>query len=476
ERWPSASFGLDKSQLHALQTALTNEVALIQGPPGTGKTYIGLKVMRLLLANQEPRIFDPKNPILVVCYTNHALDQFLEGILKFNRSGIIRVGGRCKSKKLEQYTLKNRREKNSMFQRVKDDIEDAKRSLIKPSKMLHASNQCIVSLVQLERVILPRLFQQFSFNALTRKLDELRNEVDLSTLDRADVIGMTTTGAARCRNILNKLPIKVVVVEEAAEVLEAHIITSMPKSTEHLILIGDHQQLKPSPNVHELATKMNLEISLFERLVRNNLPYAKLTCQHRMKPRIADLLRPHIYETLTDNKNVKEYEDIRGVDKSVFFISHQHKEDMIVNGKTKRNQHEAEFIVALCKYLLLQEYKPSQITILTTYTGQLLALKNIINKRAVELEDVYVTVVDNYQGEENDIILLSLVRSNESGSIGFLEVHNRVCVALSRAKKGLFCIGNMKLLQKESNVWYTIVKSLEEDQLIGNGLALKCGN
>ena len=57
------------------------------------------------------------------------------------------------------------------------------------------------------------------------------------------------------------------IVEEAAEVLEAHIVTSMPETTEHLILIGDHQQLKPSPTVYELAVKYQLEMSLFERMV-----------------------------------------------------------------------------------------------------------------------------------------------------------------------------------------------------------------
>jgi len=61
-----------------------------------------------------------------------------------------------------------------------------------------------------------------------------------------------------------------VIVEEAAEVLEAHIVTSLPQNTEHLILIGDHQQLKPSPTVYELAKKFNLDISLFERMVRTS--------------------------------------------------------------------------------------------------------------------------------------------------------------------------------------------------------------
>ena len=59
------------------------------------------------------------------------------------------------------------------------------------------------------------------------------------------------------------------IVEEAAEVLEAHIVTSMPQATQHLILIGDHQQLKPSPTVYELALKYKLDISLFERMVRS---------------------------------------------------------------------------------------------------------------------------------------------------------------------------------------------------------------
>jgi len=64
------------------------------------------------------------------------------------------------------------------------------------------------------------------------------------------------------------------IVEEAAEVLEAHIVTSMPETTQHLILIGDHQQLKPSPTVYDLAVKYQLDMSLFERLVSlNSLEY-----------------------------------------------------------------------------------------------------------------------------------------------------------------------------------------------------------
>lgn len=104
------------------------------------------------------------------------------------------------------------------------------------------------------------------------------------------------------------------VVEEAAEVLEAHIVTSLCKETEHLILIGDHLQLRPNPAVYELAKKFNLEISLFERLIKNQIEYFQLKQQHRMRPCISSLLVPHIYKQLLDHPSVTEYEDIKGDD------------------------------------------------------------------------------------------------------------------------------------------------------------------
>lgn len=105
---------------------------------------------------------------------------------------------------------------------------------------------------------------------------------------------------------------KFIVVEEAAEVLEAHIITSLCKSTEHVILIGDHQQLRPIPAVFDLAKNYNLDVSLFERLVRNNLKYYQLKEQHRMHPNISSLLVPHIYQELTNHPSVSDYEEIKG--------------------------------------------------------------------------------------------------------------------------------------------------------------------
>lgn len=164
---------------------------------------------------------------------------------------------------------------------------------------------------------------------------------------------------------------------------------------------------------------------------------------------------------------------VQGLNTNVFFVEHNHLEEEIKDGKSHRNSHEAKFVVALCQYLLHQEYKPEQITILTTYTGQLLCLRKLMP--AKEFTGVKVHVVDKYQGEENDIVLLSLVRSNSHGKVGFLSIPNRVCVALSRAKKGLYCIGNGKILS-EVKLWSNIFHTLREKNQIGKALTLCCQN
>ncbi|XP_030831937.1 NFX1-type zinc finger-containing protein 1-like [Strongylocentrotus purpuratus] len=112
--------GLDESQLRAVQAALTQEMTVIQGPPGTGKTYIGLKIVHTLLQNKRiwkeaqvlgltGRTGRANKPILLVCCTNHALDQFLEGVATYSSEGIVRVGGRSSSEALKRFNLNSLR-------------------------------------------------------------------------------------------------------------------------------------------------------------------------------------------------------------------------------------------------------------------------------------------------------------------------------------------------------------------------------
>ena len=95
---------MDESQFNAFENTLRSDLAIVQGPPGTGKTYMGLQITKLLFANINAWNREgERRPMLIVCYTNHALDQFLEGISKFLKGGIIRVGGRCKNPNLEKF-------------------------------------------------------------------------------------------------------------------------------------------------------------------------------------------------------------------------------------------------------------------------------------------------------------------------------------------------------------------------------------
>jgi superfamily I DNA and/or RNA helicase len=190
-----------------------------------------------------------------------------------------------------------------------------------------------------------------------------------------------------------------------------------------------------------------------------------------MRPEISRLVAP-IYPALTNADAVGLYPHIKGVNRDVFFVEHSVREECEREGGSKRNRHEADFVVALCKYLVQQGYKREKITILTTYVGQLFELRSCL--RAKQIEGVRVSSVDNYQGEENDIVLLSLVRSNASNTIGFLRSANRVCVALSRAKMGFYCIGNGKLLQDNSPLWRQVMAALRDQGSAGPTLALAC--
>jgi hypothetical protein len=143
-------------------------------------------------------------------------------------------------------------------------------------------------------------------------------------------------------------------------------------------------------------------------------------------------------------------------------------------GLSKSNKHEATFVARLAMYLLLQGYKATQITVLTPYSGQVKLLRQEF--KALDIDSIYITSVDNYQGEENDIIILSLVRSNKQGIIGFLSTSNRICVALSRAKWGFYMIGNATLLETNNKLWHDILAHLRETNCLSSQFVLQCQN
>ena len=313
---------------------------------------------------------------------------------------------------------------------------------------------------------------ELEYEQLCHEQEAIRFEEEEEVIRRATVVGMTTSCAAKYHSMLQRIAPRVVVIEEAAEVMEAHIITSLSHDTKHTILIGDHKQLRPKATVYELAKKYNLAISLFERMVMNSMDCKRLSIQHRMRPEIAAITKRIYDHEIVDHETVCEFKDISGVSHNLFFIDHSELEVQVDGLQSYSNPHEADFLVALCKYLLQQGYRRSQITVLTMYIGQLLLLQEKMPRET--FGGVRVCAVDNFQGEENDIILLSLVRSNDERKIGFLNESNRICVALSRARQGFYCIGNFKLLKSQCKLWQEICADLEPKNAIGKTLQLVC--
>ena len=330
---------------------------------------------------------------------------------------------------------------------------------------------------------------------------------DIEVLENARIIGCTTTKAAMSKDLLNHVACGVVLVEEAAEIMEAHILTSMSEKCKHLIMIGDHKQLRPKAEHYLLTVESgygyDLNVSLFERLTKT-LQVSTLSKQHRMHPDISAIPKLITYTDELIDANETNASTIEGIaeGKRVIFVDHRELEDKPdeldpeAGTVSKTNSHEVSMIVGTIRYLLQQGYESSNLVVLTPYLGQLLklqaALKNAklevliddmdFNEARNQLEGVQgfeiskegkgcaeksvrVATIDNYQGEEADVVLVSLVRSNNMNNIGFLREPERVNVMLSRAKHGEIIFGNKETLMnargtdtplKGGNLWRKI--------------------
>jgi helicase required for RNAi-mediated heterochromatin assembly 1 len=326
---------------------------------------------------------------------------------------------------------------------------------------------------EVKALILPevrRLAQGYNETVQQRKVGLWEEDVQLLSQQR--IIGCTTTGLSKYRALISALRPRIVLVEEAAETMEAPVTAACFPTLEHLILVGDHQQLRPHTQVHDFEDEPYfLNLSLFERLVCNDVAYTTLTRQRRMIPEIRRLLVPIYEDTLKDHESVKDLVNRPPVEgmggTNSFYFCHEWPEARDGN-MSAYNEPEAKMIIGFIDYLILNGVDAPKITLLTFYNGQRKRLireyRNHQNSQA--FTGIKVVTVDGYQGEENDIVILSLVRSNRQHKIGFLSSENRACVALSRAKRGFYIFGNAELLACESRVWGCVVDIMFKDSKV----------
>lgn len=300
-----------------------------------------------------------------------------------------------------------------------------------------------------------------------RAFELLRNGLDRSKyllVKEAKIIAMTCTHAALKRKELVNLGFKYdnILMEEAAQILE--IETFIPlllqnpldgyNRLKRYIMIGDHHQLPPVIKNMAFQKYSNMEQSLFTRLVRLGVPTVQLDGQGRSRSSICELYKwrynklddlPHIIERaeycranpgfLYDYQlvNVENFNGVGESEPNPFFY---------------QNLGEAEYVVAVYMYMRLLGYPAEKISILTTYNGQKHLLRDVVNKRCTDNPLIgfphKVTTVDKYQGQQNDYVLISLVRTK---TVGHLRDVRRLVVAASRARLGLYIFGRVSLFK-----------------------------
>ena len=212
---------------------------------------------------------------------------------------------------------------------------------------------------------------------------QYRDARSVKLIESKRIIGCTTTGAAKYTGLITAARPGIVLVEEAGEVLESHVLTALGRKTKKLVLIGDHLQLRPKVVNHSLTVEkgegFNLNMSLFERLVVSGYPHTVLTKQHRMRPEISALVRRLMYPDLQDGDRTKGRERIRGLQSNVVFINHEKPEEAN-NGtqrssdgykKSRKNLHEVLMVLKIVRYLAQQGYGTDSQVVLTPYLGQL---------------------------------------------------------------------------------------------------------
>ncbi|KAM5494308.1 hypothetical protein MaudMau93_000324 [Microsporum audouinii] len=586
---------LDDSQMISLCNSLFQRVSLIQGPPGTGKSFIGALITKALHDSTSQKI-------LVVCFTNHALDQFLEDLMDIGipQSAMIRLGGKSTDRTRplmirEMPSVKSTRMQWARIDTLKRSICHSERKLKDVFNRYQTANiqkkhlmefleflseglpfydtftvpetengttrvgkagKAMSPFYLLDRWIrgesnagalqnlqpigadavwkMPLALRQSTlarwqtailddlvieirdigrqFNLDRAELDRLFRERDAGIIKTKRIIACTTNGAAKYSAEIQNAAPGVIIVEEAGEILEAHILTSLGLHTEQLILIGDHKQLRPKCS-YELSVDQgdgfDLNRSLFERLVLKGFPHVTLTKQHRMRPEISSMIRHLTYSDLTDANSTYNRANIRGFCDNVIFVNHSKPETELKSSKelrdgrttSKQNAFEAQMILKCVRYLAQQGYTSDKLVVITPYLGQLKLLREHLAKendpilndldkfdlvRAGLLTDLSlkttkpslrISTIDNYQGEESDIVLASMTRSNKSSDIGFMAAPERLNVLLSRARDGLIMIGNSETFmhaRKGKDVWRKLFVHLKENGHIYEGFPVRC--
>ena len=421
---------LNPSQTSALNGVVsTADIAIIHGPPGTGKTTSLIEVAKALLKSEKR--------ILVCAPSNNAVDLLA---IQLDKAGVstLRIGNVTRIRdETSHLSLAEKARHHADWQHIKKikiEASEARKLAAKRKRSFGPKERA-------ERNAMYRESRE-----LTKWAKDMEAKLLQTLISESQVICSTLIGIGH--KSVADLHFSTLIIDEASQALEPECWNAMLRA-DRVILAGDHLQLAPTVKSEE-AMKLGLANTLLNQLT-SQLPHSYLLkTQYRMNEKILSFSNSRFYEnallssplvaTWTLDETPLTLIDTSGCG---FF----EKQDP----KTLSRSNEGEGFILREHFLECKDnYNEASIGIISPYSQQVKLLQELIETDDTFRElDITVNSIDGFQGQERDVIYISLVRSNDKGEIGFLADERRLNVAMTRAKKKLVIIGDMSTLSQK---------------------------
>lgn len=421
---------LNKSQESAVNTVIAaQDVAIVHGPPGTGKTTTLVEAISETLRRESQ--------VLVCAQSNMAVDWICE-ILASRGISIVRIGN---PKRITDNILELTYERRFANHPDYGQLWSLRQSIRRIRKTkTEARHQ--------------------SLARLTERANELEIRINNDIMDGARVIASTLIGSAN--RVLMGRKFSTLFIDEAAQAMQPACWVAIAKA-QRVILAGDHMQLPPTVKSNE-AISGGLSTSLMELIAqRQPKTVSLLTSQYRMNDAIMRFSSNWFYDgklqtapEVANRGSIFDFESpVEWFDVSAD-IADDYAEQFIGDSFGRINKAEARIVVQKLRHCVesvgLQQFSDDRIDIgiISPYRMQVQLLRKTISSEPFFLplrKSISINTVDGFQGQERDLIILSLVRSNDNGQIGFLRDLRRMNVAMTRARHKLIIVGNIDTLR-----------------------------
>lgn len=422
----SAPEKLDTTQKQAWQKAIqAQDIAIIHGPPGTGKTTTIVEIVKTLVEKGER--------VLVCASSNAAVDVLTERIAN-KGIPVVRLGNPSKiTEQNLQYCLDRQVVNHSQFGLVKELKKRAE-------EFFRMANKYKRNFDREEREQRKAILKEA--RNLRGQADDHLHFLQQNVLVKNQVV--TCTPVVSMHREIGKEKFDTLIFDEAGQTLEPMCWIPMQK-VKKVVLAGDHLQLPPTVKSED-AAKKGLAISLLEKLMPLESISEMLAIQYRMNTKIMQFPSQWFYENkLEAHNSVKDHKLDDAIVQFIDTAGTGYEEELVGAPYGIRNKQEADLVLTLLRSIV-DEHQNASIGIISPYKLQIQYLREQLIEQGLGSKNIQVQTVDGFQGQEKDIIIISLVRSNGKQEIGFLKDLRRMNVAITRARKKLIVIGDSSTL------------------------------